>query len=335
MSYELGGSGTFIDQVEEIFGKDFPYFATLGDHDLYEAYSYKQFFDRRLALQPNVHCRGKWGVAQVCTYQGIVLLMMGISFKRANYAKFIEKELDRHKEWPWKVCVWHRTSMLFQPGHKQDDMNPIYYDLCRRHGAFIISGHEHEYARTHTMTTFLTPNKNSVLSDPQGSLVHVGKGTSFAVVTGMGGEDSRKWNPNRIREPWWAAVASAQNLKAAHQDIGALICEFHVNGDLRQADCQFRNTQITMDQFKALSVIEDDHISEQDELSSYSSAFSEFSYSSCSSRYSLSASVMKSMEAKSRELLSLFKETFLFGMIFGTRSQWRTIAEGIFFITFV
>ena len=180
---------------------------------MHEFGTYRDFFTARDRKTPGLECEGEWGYASVCRYKGIVFFGMGIKFQRMDYDGFLQSQLPRYRNWPWKICFWHRVDSKFQPGRKNDNVGTRFYDLCREHGAMIMTGHEHQYGRSHTLISFKRPGQSVIrmISPTTGSQkVQVGQGRSFLAVSGLAGGLPRGWNPRRAKDPWWAAFVSMQ-----------------------------------------------------------------------------------------------------------------------------
>lgn len=62
--------------VGGIFGEQYPYITTTGDHDLHEEGTYRDFFTQWNAGVDGLQCEGQWGVASVCRYDGLVFIGM-------------------------------------------------------------------------------------------------------------------------------------------------------------------------------------------------------------------------------------------------------------------
>ena len=89
----------------------------------------------------------------------------------------------------WKVCNWHQNQNKMQVGGKGDEMGWAVYETCRQKGAIIITGHEHTYHRTKTMTNTQTQTIDSSCSG--GGSLCVGPGRTFVTVVGTGGTGLR------------------------------------------------------------------------------------------------------------------------------------------------
>ena len=55
-------------QISDVLGSDFPYFASIGNHDVIELSGYQEKLYDRLEKNPDVVCNGDIGVKSSCTY---------------------------------------------------------------------------------------------------------------------------------------------------------------------------------------------------------------------------------------------------------------------------
>ena len=104
------------------------------------------------------------------------------------------------------------------------------YEASLAAGALVMTGHEHSYSRTFTMSSFENPEIWSTSND-----VITAPGRSFVTVSGLGGRGIRGWERNLNENPWWASCAASDN----GVSDGALYCKFNYNGDARRAYCEF------------------------------------------------------------------------------------------------
>ena len=136
--------------------------------------------------------------------------------------------LSKYAHIPWKFCVFHKNHHLLQTGDKESEVTMDMYDLCREHGAVIATGHEHSYERTHLMSSFSNLSVQSTSSS-----LHIKPGSSFAFVSGLGGDSIRAWHNNSHLNPWWAATAALDN----GVNFGALMCEL----EEQRGRCEFND----------------------------------------------------------------------------------------------
>ncbi|KAI8812378.1 hypothetical protein BJ742DRAFT_768449 [Cladochytrium replicatum] len=137
---------------------------------------------------------------------------------------------------PWRICIWHKNQRMFQIGKKEDETGYGTYEQCREAGAIVATAHEHTYSRTFAMSSFATQTVDPTQPRDKSSLT-IRPGSTFAFVSGLGGDSVRKWNPMMRYKPWWAAVAAKDNGARA----GALMCTFNYGGDATKAHCYMKD----------------------------------------------------------------------------------------------
>ena len=161
----------WIDQIDTILGPDFPYFASVGNVDVpaWKGWGgwngwrgwggwngwggYQSKLESRLNRIEGASCTGDLGVNSVCTYKGIFFLLSGIGTLGFDHIDYMQKELQRLNA-KWKICSWHKNQRLMQVGAMNDEVGWRAYEECRLAGAFVATGHEHSYSRTHLMSSF-------------------------------------------------------------------------------------------------------------------------------------------------------------------------------------
>jgi hypothetical protein len=52
----------------------------------------------------------------------------------------LEENLRKFKQHPWKICFWHKVGNELNPGTKADGFDVTIYEICRRHGAIVLTG---------------------------------------------------------------------------------------------------------------------------------------------------------------------------------------------------
>lgn len=235
----------WLDMVQRILG-DTSYIAVMGNHDnglsgpgwgVTESY---QAISTR--INPIGKCQGWTGVKQVCTMNGITVVFVAPGVVGTGHSYFIA---EAFKAYPsrWRICVWHKNMALMQAGTKSDEVGWPVYEECRRHGALILTGHEHIYARSFEMSSFirqkvssfessrLSPTRLRVERNVSGIT-----GTSMVMVVGTGGFSLRQLG-DTSNNPWWASALSYdQGLEA-----GTAICKFNLNGDEGLAYCYYKD----------------------------------------------------------------------------------------------
>lgn len=237
----------FMAMLDARLGKDFPFIPVLGNHDWSERDAYRDLFEARLALTPEVTCDGIIGERSVCTFQDIEVHAAIPDLSRSEVdgvdAAFLEESLSR-SEAVWKICNWHKNQRAVQLGGKDNDVGWAIYETCQRHGAMIVNGHEHSYGRTHELTALSdTPRFN----DLGGETALLKPGQTIVIVSGLGGRKPRK---RRMFTPWWAAAYTRD--EGARP--GALFCAFSREPYAIDAQCRFVNIDgDVIDQFRLLT----------------------------------------------------------------------------------
>ena len=230
-------------QVNEVLGDDFPYFATVGNHDV-AAWDgpdgYQSKLIERLARVPEASCSGDIGVKASCTFRGLFFILSGVGTMGSDHEAYIADELAQTQA-HWRICTWHKNQKAMQVGGKTDDTGWGVYEACRQGGAIIATGHEHSYSRTRTLVDMGT---QTIDPDwPLANRVRVAPGATFAFVSGLGGKSVRDQerclpaSPPYGCEGTWASIyTSDQN--ANH---GALFCSFGTDARAGEAACWFKD----------------------------------------------------------------------------------------------
>jgi hypothetical protein len=222
--------------ITSVLGADFPYFASIGNHDIEEFYGsdgYQAKLKIRLKKGTGAHCDGDLGVKSACTFRGLFFILSGVGTipdqpDDPGHVAFIQEQLARDRS-IWKICSWHKNQRMMQLGEKKDEVGWSAYEACLEGGAIVATGHEHSYGRTHLMDSF-----ESLSVASTSPTLQLEKGKSFALVSGLGGRGIR----NQDLEGRWWAVAYTSDQKANH---GALFCTFLVDGDPNRASCYFKD----------------------------------------------------------------------------------------------
>jgi hypothetical protein len=237
------------DMITDELGADFPYFFSIGNHDVSRFFSpggYQHKLETRLKRIEEARCSGELGVRSACTFRGLFFILSGLGTvpnrpDEPNHVAFIRDQLAQDSS-RWRICSWHKTQRALQLGRKKDAVGWDAYEACRRGGAIIASGHEHTYSRTHLMDDF---EQLSVASTS--STLRIAKGRSFAFVSALGGQSIRDQDRDG---PWWAAVYTSDQ----GANFGALFCTFFAGGAPDRASCTFKDIDGTVaDRFTIVS----------------------------------------------------------------------------------
>jgi hypothetical protein len=232
-------------QINDILGSDYPYFASIGNHDLLQWAGYQQKLQERLDRIPAATCAGDLGVQSACYYQGLFFILSGAGTMGSDHASYL-RELLRADQSIWRICSWHKNQTAMQVGVKLDDVGWGPYEECRKAGAIIATGHEHSYARTKTLLNTQTQQVDtSCVDDPKtpDTDVCVYKGGTFVFVSGIAGMSLR--NQDRCLPAIYPYGCSGEWAKIYTSDqgaqYGALFITFHVDGNPRKASGYFKN----------------------------------------------------------------------------------------------
>lgn len=170
----------------------------------------------------------------------------------AEHYEFLERALSS-SEATWKICVWHMTQNAMQSSYKGDATGFGAYEICRKHGAFIVTGHSHVYSRSYTMKRFGTKvygytREDLQVSDRDKRTIRLragGGATTGVAVVGVGGyKNEAQLTDSGI----WAKVYSTscqrtdstcERARDANK-YGLLLCDFPEDISSRAASCALR-----------------------------------------------------------------------------------------------
>jgi len=227
-------------QINDVLGSDFPYLASIGNHDIKNWKDYRQKLSERLSKTPDVTCTGELGVKSSCTFQGLFFILSGVGTFELEHDKFIKDELSKNNS-IWSICSWHKNMNKMQMGKIFDGTGWEVYEECRKGGAMIVTGHEHSYSRTKTLLSIENVIVDPDWPDPNN--LKLGDGTSFVVVSGIGGVDIKDQDrclpttyPYGCKGEWASIYTSDQGAS-----YGALFCTFPVDEKLDKAYCYFKD----------------------------------------------------------------------------------------------
>jgi predicted phosphodiesterase len=242
MTYDADPAGWWT-ATESKVGQTWPVFLARGNHD---DSSWSGFLGEAANhLGGATRTNGPHNAAYKTVYRGLTL----INIKKGDTATTINNLVgsDNHI---WKVCGWHQNQNKMQVGGKGDEMGWGVYEACRQQGAIIITGHEHTYHRTKTMTS--TTNQTIDSSCATGNHLCVGPNRTFVTVVGTGGTGLRsqvRCTPTSSTAPFpslntsdpscpiWASIYTTnQGAK-----FGALFITFNVDGNQKKAHAYFKN----------------------------------------------------------------------------------------------
>jgi predicted phosphodiesterase len=246
LNYDAKG---FETKINAILGKDFPYFGSVGNHDADSWPTgckdpdgcYAQIFkDRIAALEITLDNPSLNDEKYSITYKGLKMVFVGQNGSNSEFTSFIDRQLsnDNHI---WKICSWHKNQYEMQLGSKPSEMGWDVYETCREKGAIIVTGHEHSYHRTKTLSSITNQTADPTCSER--NFLCVDPGRTFVAVSGLGGKDIRnqdrclpKAYPYGCKKEWAKVYTSDQGA-----DYGALFITFYTDGDPKKARGYFKN----------------------------------------------------------------------------------------------
>lgn len=244
----LDDPAAWEQQIDEVLGPDFPYFVSVGNHDVaawYGAGGYKERMEQR-AQRIGVPWSGELGEMSAVEFEGLYLLFVApgtLGSENSIYADYIAERLSANDA-VWSICSWHKNQTLMQLGSKSDATGWAVYERCREGGAIVATAHEHSYSRTH----LLSDMESQAIASTADTLV-ISEGASFAFVSGLGGKSIR--DQDRAGD-WWAAVYTSDQ----GANYGALFGEFGVDGRDDLAHFYFKDIAgVIADEFWVVSGI--------------------------------------------------------------------------------
>jgi len=230
-------------QISDVLGSDFPYFASIGNHDLDSGLislkGYQEKLYDRLEKNPDVVCDGDLGVKSSCTYRGLFFILAAPGLIGSNYDSFIEKQLNNNDNL-WRVCSWHYDMITSQTEAEQNETGLEIYESCKNGGAIIVTGHKHFYARSLTLIDFENRTVDPEWSEP--NKLRVKEGSTFTVISGIGGSSIHKQDPclpfsyHGCNDEWSKIYTATQDA-----NFGALFCTFNAGGQPNKTYCYFKN----------------------------------------------------------------------------------------------
>jgi 3',5'-cyclic AMP phosphodiesterase CpdA len=196
---------------------DVPWVAVVGNHDLpaFGAYQrHAESFQRRYADKTG--CKGTALRQTSCSLGPLRLVLSEIGTMgnaRENLA-FLERELVRADE-PFRICAWHKNQADLQVGYKNDEVGYEAFHICQKHGALVVSGHEHSYSRTRVLTRVGDRGQAHGAVGPFDEL-SLAPGRTAVVVAGLGGVGIRAYAPRfHDDDRWWATYVTRDRVMRA------------------------------------------------------------------------------------------------------------------------
>lgn len=240
--------GGWDARISQVLGPDFPYFASVGNHDLASwggQGGYQDLLNQRLGRIKGAVCEGELGVNSACTYRGLFFVLSGVGTLGTGHEGYLATQLGRSKH-QVRICNWHKNQHDMQVGTKGDEAGWSAYQVCQAQGALVINGHEHSYARTLALSEVGNRNAgHGALGLPQS--IQLGPGRTAVIVSGLGGHSQRNFALDHLQDTWWASVYAGgrqvENGKLVSEEAlieaGALFVQLGVEGDARRGRGEF------------------------------------------------------------------------------------------------
>mgnify|MGYP001240950921 CR=1 FL=1 len=218
-------------RISDVLGSDFPYFASIGHHDVNAWSGYQEKLYDRLKKNPDAVCNGDLGVKSSCSYRGLFFLLVapGDYTSNSDYDSFIQKQLNDNDS-NWRICSWHNDMKAMQSEVKPNETGWEVYESCKNGGAIIANAHAHSYARSKTLIDFENQIVDPEWSEP--NKLRVMDGATFTFISGLGGMPVS--GPEHYE--WPVKYSSEQGATS-----GALFCTFNAGGQPNKAYCYFKN----------------------------------------------------------------------------------------------
>ena len=230
-------------QINKILGPDFPYFASVGNHDTEKwngENGYQQYLKNRLS-RLGITWDGDLGVKSSMRYKGIFIILVSPGVFGTGYDIYIRDRLAADKSL-WMICSWHENMRLMQVDGKKDDTGWGVYEEARKAGAIIATAHDHSYGRTYLMSSFI----NQTVDNYSNTMI-ITEDKTFAFFSGLGGKSIHN---QKLNGPWWAKIYT----KTQGATYGALFGVFNVNGVPNTAMFYFKNIKgKIIDRFDVIS----------------------------------------------------------------------------------
>jgi hypothetical protein len=229
-------------QIDAYLGPDFPYFASVGNHDdsrFYGSGSYQEVLEARMQ-RLGIPWQGDLGVQSTFEFRGIFFVLTAPNIFGAGdgfYDLYIRDQLAANRS-IWRISGWHENMTLMQVETKGNQTGWGVYEESRRGGAIITTAHSHTYSRSHLMSRIspqqIADTSNQLVIDEDDPATPEDEGRSFVVVSGIAGRSIRSQSRD---DPWWASIyTSSQNA-----EFGALFGVFNEGGMPDRARFYFKN----------------------------------------------------------------------------------------------
>ena len=251
----------FEAHVNGILGADFPYFWSAGNHDAstWGGTSGFQALGEARMNRLGIPWTGQLGVSSTFNYNGIFFVAAApseLGVTQAQAGDHIRTSLAGNNA-IWSIAYWHKNQTLMQLGDKTNEAGWPVYEEARKGGAFIATGHEHSYSRTHEMANMesqtISATANTITLKKDDTATTADEGRTFAFVSGLGGQGIRVATGGKENNPWWGKTSYSGN----GGQYAALFAEFNYNGDATLAHFYYKNIDnVIVDDFFVRSEVE-------------------------------------------------------------------------------
>ncbi len=244
-------------QIDAFLGPDFPYFASVGNHDadrFYDPGGYQDLLEARMN-RLGIPWEGDLGVQSAFEWEGIFFVLTGPSVFGAGdgfHDLYIREQLSASDSL-WRISGWHENMRLMQTEGKGNSTGWGVYEESRRGGALVTTGHAHIYSRTHLLSSAqfqqVADTSNDFVISADDPETPEDEGRSVVIVSGLAGRGIREQQGDG---PWWASIYT-RTQNAAH---GALFAVFYEGGVPNRARFYFKNVLgEVVDQFWVTSAV--------------------------------------------------------------------------------
>lgn len=234
-----GDPAAWDAQISGILGANFPYFASVGNHDAARFYGpggYQELLAARMR-RLGIPWTGDLGVQASFSYNGIFIVQTAPGIFGSGHDLFIRGRLAADRS-IWRISCFHKNMRRMQVGSKTDETGWGVYEESRKGGAVIATAHEHSYSRTHLLSSFerqtVASTDNTLVLSVDDPGTPSDEGRSFGFVSGLGGKSVRS---QRSGGAWWASVSTSTQGAV----FGALFGVFRYRGDPRLAYFYFKD----------------------------------------------------------------------------------------------
>jgi hypothetical protein len=214
--------------INAILGSDFPYFASVGNHDVDRfrgSGGYQEVLGSRMR-RLGIAWDGDLGVKSSFGYRGLFFVLTGPDVLGSGHAAYIREKLAQDGSL-WSISSWHKNMSLMQVGRKKDATGWEVYEEARKGGAIIATGHEHSYSRTHLLEAcrggVVASTSDTLRVSEDDPRTAEDEGRTFVFVSGLGGASVRD---QHLHGTWWASIYTASQGASP----GALFGVFNYRG---------------------------------------------------------------------------------------------------------